>query len=116
MGEQERQEHADVMEFLHRLAGQHGELSRELSASKSHLEHEIEDLKDEVENFCKWMQAETKRSAWFYQAQPQIKQLVDSAIWVKTTRKFLAWIVGAILGTIMAISTVEIFVRDHLPK
>ena len=116
MGEMERQEHADVMEFLHRLAGQHGELAREVAASRVHLEHEIEDLKDEVEQFCKWMQADSKRSAWFYQAQPQIKQIVDSALWVKATQKLIAWIVGVLLGTIMAISTIEVFIRDHMPK
>lgn len=116
MGEMERQEHADVMEYLHRLAGQHGELSRELGDTKARLEHEIEDLKDEVEQFCQWMQADTKRSAWFYHAQPEIKQLVDSALWVKTTRKIVAWIMGAVLGTILAISTIEVFIREHLPK
>ena len=116
MGEMERQEHADVMEFLHRLAGQHGELSREVSASRAQLEHEIEDLKDEVEQFCQWMQADTKRSAWFYQAEKEIRQIVDSTRWVKTTRKFIAWAMGTILGTIMAISTIEVFIREHLPK
>lgn len=116
MGEMERQEHADVMEFLHRLSSQHGELSRELAASKAHLEHEIEDLKDEVEQFCQWMQADTKRSAWFYQSQPQLQQIVDSALWVKTTRKIIAWIMGAVLGTILAISTIEVFIREHMPK
>lgn len=116
MGEMERQEHADVMEFLHRLAGQHGELSREMSASRTHLEHEIEDLKDEVDNFCKWMQADTKRSAWFYQAEREIRQIVESARWVKTTRKIVVWLMGTVLGTLMAISTIEIFLRDHMPK
>lgn len=116
MGEQERQEHADVMEYLHRLANQHGELSRELSASRSILEHEIEDLKDEVEGFCRWKEDHLARAAWFYQAEPDIRQLVESTRWVKTTQKFIAWIVGAILGTLMAVSTLEIFIRDHLPK
>ena len=52
MGEAERQEHADVMEYLHRLANQHGDLSREMAAHKSLIEHEIAELKREVEGFC----------------------------------------------------------------
>lgn len=116
MGEIERQEHTDVMEFLHRLADQHGVLSREMAAHKSRIEHDIEDLKHEVEEFCTWRQAHVDRASWFYEAEPDIRQIVESTRWLKTSRKILAWILGSCLGAIMAYSTIEIFIRDHLRK
>ena len=116
MGEIERQEHTDVMEFLHRLAREQGELSREMAAHKSRIEHDIEDLKHEVEEFCTWRQAHVDRASWFYEAEPDIRQIVESTRWLKTSRKILAWILGSCRGAIMAYSTIEIFIRDHLRK
>ena len=116
MGEAERQEHADVMDFLHRLARELGELSREMAAHKSRIEHDIEELEREVEGFCTWRQAHVDRASWFYEAEPDIRQIVESTRWLKTARKILAWIMGAVLGTILAISTIEVFIREHMPK
>ena len=116
MGEAERQEHADVMEYLHRLANQHGDLSREMAAHQSLIEHEIADLKREVESFCTWRQDHVERASWFYEAEPDIRQIVESTRWLKTSRKILAWILCSFLGAVMAYSTIEIFIRDHMPK
>lgn len=116
MGEAERQEHADVMDFLHRLARDHGELSREMAAHKSLIEHDIEELKHEVEGFCTWRQAHVDRASWFYEAEPDIRQIVESTRWLKKARKILAWVLGSFLGAIMAYSTIEMFIRDHITK
>ena len=116
MDEAGRQEHADVMDFLHRLARENGELSREMAAHKSLIEHEIAELKREVEGFCTWRQDHVDRASWFYEAEPDIRQIVESTRWLKTSRKILAWILGSFLGAIMAYSTIEIFIRDHVLK
>ena len=56
------------------------------------------------------------RASWFYEAEPDIRQIVESTRWLKTARKILAWMLGSFLGAIMAYSTIEIFIRDHVLK
>ena len=116
MGETEdrRQDHADAMAHLRQLELQLASLSRELGDTRVHNEHEIADIKEEIENFCAWMRNDSMKSAWFYQAEEDLRQLVESTRWVKTTKRLVVWTVGAAVGIIMAWNAVEIWVREHL--
>jgi hypothetical protein len=73
-----------------------------LGDTRVHNEHEIKDLKEEIANFCAWMQNDAQKSAWFYSAESDLRQLVESTRWIRTTKRVIAWIVGAAIGTIMA--------------
>ena len=109
-----RQDHIDAMAHLRQLELQLAALSRELGDTRVHNEHEIADLKEEIERFCAWMQNDAQKSAWFYQAEADLRQLVESTRWVRTTKRIIAWIAGAAVGIIMAWNAVEIWVREHL--
>ncbi len=115
MGEEERRDHAEVMEYLRQLEQQHGALSREVGSAKAHLEHEIEYLKDEIDKFCQWINADSEKSAWFYEVKPELRDIVESTRWVKLTNKILAWTIGTVTGAIMAWSAAEVFIKEHLP-
>ena len=116
MGETEdrRHDHADAMAHLRQLELQLASLSRELGDTRVHNAHEIADIKEEIENFCAWMRNDSMKSAWFYQAEEDLRQLVESTRWVKTTKRIVAWIGGGVVGIIMAWNAVEIWVREHL--
>ncbi len=110
----ERKEHADVMAHLLELENQHRVLSRELGDTKTHTEHHIDALRDQVQELCVWTQIDAVKSAWLYESEQELRQIVEGARWVKMTQKLIAWVVGAITGTIMALSAVEVFLREHL--
>lgn len=109
-----RRDHADVMAYLHQLEGQHSALSRELGDVKTHTEHHIEELKDQVQELCTWTQIDAIKSAWIYESEQELRQIVEGARWVKLTQKLIAWVAGSVAGTIMALSAVEVFLREHL--
>jgi len=109
-----KQNHADVMAYLRQLEGQHSALSRELGDAKTHTEHHIEDLRNQVQELCVWTQIDAVKSAWIYESEQELRQIVEGARWVKMTQKLIAWVVGAIAGTIMALSAAEVFLREHL--
>lgn len=110
-----RQDPADVMAYLRQLEGQHSALSRELGDAKTHMEHHIDELKNQVQELCAWTQIDSIKSAWLYESETELKQIVEGTRWVKTTNKLVAWVVGAVAGTIMALSAVEVFIKEHLP-
>lgn len=110
-----RQDHADVMAYLRQLEGQHNALSREVGDAKTHIDHHIDELKNEVQELCTWTQIDSIKSAWLYESENELRQIVEGARWVKMTQKLVAWVVGAAAGTIMALSAVEVFIKEHLP-
>ena len=116
MGEIEKrgQDHADALARFRQLELQLASLSRELRDDRAHNEHEITDIKEEIENFCQWMQDDSQKSAWFYQAEEDLKQLVESTRWVRTTKRLLAWIGGVVVGSIMAWNSITIWIRENL--
>jgi hypothetical protein len=116
MGETEdrRQDHADAMAHLRQLELQLASLSRELGDTRVHTEHEITDIKEEIDNFCAWMRNDSMKSAWFYQAEEDLRQLVETNRWLSTTKRLLAWIGGTLVGITLVWNAVEIWVRDHL--
>lgn len=112
--ERARQYHTDVMNYLHSLEKQHIALSRELGDAKTHTEHHIQELTDQVQELCTWTQIDAIKSAWLYESEQELKQIVEGARWVKLTQKLIAWVAGTVAGSIMALSTVEVFLREHL--
>lgn len=98
-------------------ADRHDELMRALHKLEMDLIHaskEIEDLKEEAGTFCEWMRKDSQNSQWYYENREELKQLVDSAKWVKTLRRAVAWLIGAVAGTIMVVQQVEIWLREHM--
>lgn len=98
-------------------AGRHDEVMRELHKMDMELAHamrEINDMREKADTFCDWMQQDAKKSQWYYENIEEIRQLVESARWVKTFRRAVAWVIGAVAGTAMAVQQLEIWVRDHI--
>lgn len=116
MGETEdrRQDHADAMAHLRQLELQLAALSRELGDTRVHNAHEIADIKEEIENFCAWMRNDSMKSAWFYQAEEDLRQLVESTRWVKTTKRLVVWTAGVVAGIIMAWNAVAVWIKENL--
>lgn len=115
MGEEEhRQNHVEAMARVRQLELQLAMLSRELGDTRIHSEHEIKDIKEELAQFCQWMQDDSVKSAWFYQAEADLKQLVESNQWLKTTKRLVVWLVGVVVGTTMAWNAVAIWIRENL--
>ncbi len=112
--ERARQYHTDVMNYLRQLEGQHSALSRELGDAKTHTEHHIEDLRNQVQELCTWTQVDAVKSAWIYESEQELRQIVEGARWVKLTQRLIAWVAGTVAGTIMALSAAEVFLREHL--
>ena len=109
MGEEElqRQLHEDQMAQIRSLEMQMISLAREMSDVRTHTQHEIDDLKQEVERFCIWMQNDSARSAWFYGAENELREVVEGSQWLKNTKKLIVWASGLLAGVIMAWNAVE---------
>ena len=109
MGEEElqRQLHEDQMAQIRSLEMQMISLAREMSDVRTHTQHEIDDLKQEVERFCIWMQNDSARSAWFYGAENELREVVEGSQWLKNTKKLIVWASGLVAGVIMAWNAVE---------
>lgn len=98
-------------------AGRHEEVMHELhklDVDLAHIRHEISDLKEEADRFCAWMQEDTIKSAWYYQNREELQGLVEGAKWVKTLRRAVAWVIGAVAGVVMAAQQMEIWWREHV--
>ena len=52
VADERRQDHLDAMAHLRQLEMQLAALSRELGDTRVHNEHEIADIKEEIERFC----------------------------------------------------------------
>ena len=109
MGEEElrRQLHEDQMAQIRHLETQLVSLAREMSDVRTHTQHEIDDLKQEVDRFCTWMQNDSARSAWFYGAENELREVVEGSQWLKNTKRLIVWASGLLAGVIMAWNAVE---------
>lgn len=98
-------------------ANRHDEIMRELHKLEMYLVHaskEIEDLKEEAGTFCDWMRRDSEKSQWYYDNREEIKTLVESAKWVRTLLRAVAWLIGAVAGTVMVVQQVELWLREHM--
>ena len=109
MGEEElrRQLHDDQMAKIRSLEMQMISLAREMSDVRTHTQHEIDDLKEEVDRFCTWMQNDSTRSAWFYGNERELREVVESNQWIKNTKRLIVWASGLVAGVIMAWNAIE---------
>jgi hypothetical protein len=95
--------HDELMQHLHNL-------EMELATAR----HEIRDLKEEAEEFCTWMREDSEKSAWYYANREELVALVESAKWIKTFRRAVAWLIGAAAGVVMAAQQLEVWWREHV--
>ena len=98
-------------------ASRHDELMAALHKLEMELDHalrEIDDLKEEAITFCDWMRRDSEKSQWYYDNRDELRGLVESSKWVKTLRRAVAWLIGAVAGTIMVAQQIEVWVREHL--
>jgi len=98
-------------------ASRHDELMAALHKLEMELAHalrEIDDLKEEAITFCDWMRRDSEKSQWYYDNRDELRGLVESSKWVKTLRRAVAWLIGAVAGTIMVAQQIEVWVREHL--
>ena len=102
-----KQLHEDQMAQIRHLESQLVALAREMSDVRTHTQHEIDDLKEDVDRFCAWMQTDSARSAWFYGAENELREVVEGSQWVKNTKRLIVWASGLLAGVIMAWNAVE---------
>jgi len=108
-----KQLHEDQMAQIRHLESQLVALAREMSDVRTHTQHELDDLKQEVERFCIWMQNDSARSAWFYSAEPELREVVEGSQWLKNTKQLIVWASGLVAGVIMAWNAVEGWIRGR---
>ena len=106
-----KQLHEDQMAQIRHLETQLVSLAREMSDVRTHTQHEIDDLKEEVDRFCTWMQTDSARSAWFYGAENELREVVEGSLWVKNTKRLIVWASGLLAGVIMAWNAVEAWIK-----
>lgn len=85
----------------------------ELDLELKHVLREIEDIKEEAGTFCKWMREDSAKSAWYYSVQHDLEELIEAEKWIKSTKKVIAWLVGAAAGTLMIYQQVELWIKSH---
>ena len=95
--------HDELMAALHKL-----------EMELAHALHEIDDLKEEASTFYDWMRRDSEKSQWYYDNRDELRGLVESSKWVKTLRRAVSWLIGAVAGTIMVAQQIEVWVREHL--
>ena len=98
-------------------ASRHDELMRaihKLEMDVAHATHQIDELREDANHFGDWMRQDTENSRWYYNNRDELRQLVESAKWVKTFRRAVAWLIGAVAGAIMVAQQIEIWVREHI--
>jgi hypothetical protein len=98
-------------------ANRHSELLHAIHTLEMELanaRHEIADLKEEADQFCRWMKSDTEKSQWYYDNRMELVALVEGAKWIKTLRRAVAWIIGAAAGVVMAAQQLEIWWREHV--
>ena len=106
-----KQLHEDQMAQIRHLETQLVSLAREMSDVRMHTQHEIDDLKEEVDRFCTWMQTDSARSAWFYGAENELREVVEGSQWLKNTKKLIVWVSGLLAGVIMTWNAVEAWIK-----
>ena len=95
--------HDELMAALHKL-----------EMELAHALHEIDDLKEEASTSRDWMRRDSEKSQWYYDNRDELRGLVESSKWVKTLRRAVAWLIGAVAGTVMVAQQIEVWVREHL--
>ena len=95
--------HADVVERIH-----------EGEVRLKQLEAAAQDLRHELNRLIAWVQEDSRRSAWFYAAEADLRHLVDTNRWATLTRRFLAWFTGAATGFLLFWEAAERWIKEHL--
>ena len=94
--------HADVIERIH---------ASELRLAQ--LEDQARDLRAEVKRLVAWVREDSRRSAWLYDAEADLRDLVATNRWATLTRRFLAWFAGAATGFLVFWEAAERWLREH---
>lgn len=98
-------------------ASRHDELMlavHKLEMELAHLTHTMGELREDTNHFGDWMRRDSEKSQWYYDNREVLRQIVESAKWVKTFRRAVAWLIGAVAGAVMVAQQVEIWVREHI--
>lgn len=98
-------------------ASRHDELMRavhKLEMELAHLTHTMGELREDANHFGDWMRRDSEKSQWYYDNREELRQLVESSKWIKTFRRAIAWLIGAVAGAIMVMQQIEIWVREHI--
>lgn len=96
-------QHEDVIERIH---------ASELRLSQ--LEVEAQELRGEVKRLVAWVREDSRRSAWFYAAEADLRDLVATSRWATLTKRFLAWFTGAATGFLLFWEAAERWLKEHL--
>ncbi len=95
--------HDELMAALHKL-----------EMELAHALHEIDDLKKEASTFCDWMRRDSEKSQWYYDNRDELRGLVESSKLVKTLRRAVAWLIGAVMGIVMVAQQIKVWVMEQL--
>ena len=95
--------HADVIERIH--AGE---------VRLSQLEAEAQELRDEVRRLVAWVREDSRRSAWLYDAEADLREVVETSRWATFTKRFLPWLFGLATGFLLFWEAAERWFKEHL--
>ena len=95
-------QHAEVIERIHE-----GEVRLQ------QLEAEARDLRHELNRLIAWVREDSRRSAWLYDAEADLRDLVATNRWATLTRRFLAWFTGAATGFLLFWEAAERWLKGH---
>lgn len=94
--------HADVIERIH---------ASEVRLQQ--LENDLAEARHEVNRLVAWVREDSRRSSWFYDAEPDLRTLVESTRWANVTRRLIAWVIGAAAGFLMLWEAAEHWLKEH---
>lgn len=86
----------------------------ELAIQLAALRQEMADLHEHCHDAREWIRADSERSRWFYAVEQDLKELVESARYLKRSRRIIAWFVGATMGALMFFETIVVWIREHV--
>lgn len=86
----------------------------ELAIQIAALRQEMADLHEHCHLAREWIRTDEERSRWFYSVEHDLRELVESARYLKRSRRIIAWCVGATMGTLMFYETIVVWVREHV--
>lgn len=94
--------HADVIERIH---------ASELRLAQ--LEDQARDLRAEVKRLVAWVREDSRRSAWLYDAEADLREVVATSRWATFTQRFVVWLIGAATGFLLFWEAAERWFKEH---
>lgn len=77
------------------------------------LQEHRKDLDHELTRLINWVRQDSERSRWFYQAEHDLRDMVESKRWVYMSKKIVAWLAGTLVGAVLTWQHIEEWIKVH---